>query len=79
MNTDGANALAAAAAAVVRADIAEEQAASEVAVARTERTRPIVAVATCIVEARIVAITGSRQEDTIAVALAGYLIATNTI
>ena len=52
--TDGANASAVVAAVVARADIAgiEAQAVSVAAVARTERTRPIVAVATCIAEAR---------------------------
>ena len=65
--TDGANALAVVAVVVVRVDIAgiEVQVVSVVAIARIERTRPIVAVATCIVEARIVAITGSRQKPEI--------------
>ena len=77
LHTDGTNASADAAAEVVRVETAgiEVQAVSVVAVARTERTRPIVAAATCRGEARTAAITCSRQEDTIAVALAGYLSA----
>ena len=81
LHTDGTNAIAAVAVVVAREDIPgiEAQVVSAVVVARIERTRPIVAVSTCIVEARIVAITGSRQEDTIAVALTGYLPAFNAI
>ena len=77
LHTDGANAPAAVAADVAREDIPgiEEQYISVVAVARIERTRPIAAEATCTVEARAAAITGSRQKYTIAVALAGYLSA----
>ena len=57
LHTDRANAVAVAAAIVVRADIAgiDEQLESEVVATRIERTRPIVAVATCIDEARAAA------------------------
>ena len=81
LHTDGANAPTVAAAVVAHEDIPgiEEQYISVVAVARIERRRPIEAGATCIVEARTVAITGSRQKDTVAVALAGYLPAINAI
>ena len=72
LHTDGANASAVAAVAAVRADIAgnEVQVVSADAVARKERTRPIEAVATCTFEARIEAITSSRQKDTVAVNIA---------
>ena len=48
-------------------------------VVRIERTRPIVAVAACARERTVVAVTRSREEDTIAVAFAGYLVAIHTI
>ena len=78
LNTDGANASAVVDVVVARGDTAgvEEQAESEAAVARTG---PIGAAATCIVEARIAAITSIRQEDTVAIALAGYLFTFNAI
>ena len=46
---------------------------------RVERTRPIVAVAACIVERTDVAGARGGEEDTIAVALAGYLISLHSI
>ena len=80
-NTDGANALAVVAAVAVRVDKAgiEERVVSAVAGVRIERTRPIAAEATCTVEARAAATTGSRQKYTVAITLAGYLSAFNAI
>ena len=81
LHTDGANALAVVAAVAVRVDKAgiELQVVSVAAGARIERTRPIVAVATCTAEVRFAAITGSRQEYTITIALADYHSAINPI
>ena len=50
---------------VVRVDVVriEVQVTCVVRVVRVERTRPVVAVRTCVVERTIVAIPGSRQEN----------------
>ena len=81
LHTDGANALtvAAAGAAIAETVRTEQQVASVVAAVRIERTRPIATVTTCIVRIRVIAITGSRQENTIAIALAGFLCAVYAI
>ena len=57
----------------------EVHAPREVRVVREERTRPIVAVSACIEERTVAAVARCGEEDTITVALAGYLISPHSI
>ena len=63
----------------VHGDIIEVHAPRVARVVRSERTRPVVAVAPCVVERTATAVARCGQEDTIAVALTCHFVAVHSV